>query len=153
MTPSTDEWLEPATDWHRYWASLFPVQARDVWLGFHCARICTTVPVEFRAARLDPASIKDRESYWGKMLWVWDARDKLITLRSDGFLVSPSKKPAIAACTQPVFLDFGPGFLTGLHEFEPRVARVISRKTEGDATLWGVEWMSHAKFVSLAEEW
>ena len=75
ISKDCDPWSEPESEWHRGWKQLFPAQMQEVVVGAHRADVLTNRGViEFQHSTISPQEIKERESFYGKMVWVVDAR-------------------------------------------------------------------------------
>lgn len=111
-----DIWAEPDTEWHRDWQSIVPIERREVVIGKHRADVIALdgTVIELQHSYLPPDQIKARENHYGRMLWLFDARqawaaDRLGLRRSgpDGYRTFRWKHPrkSIGLCRRPVFLD------------------------------------------------
>lgn len=76
-----DPWWENETPWHRRWKSYFPEPLREV-VHFdqatgekHVADVKTgnAVVIEFQNSPMDPAELRSREAFYGKMTWIVNA--------------------------------------------------------------------------------
>lgn len=72
-----DSWSEGETLWHRNWKSLFPPDSREVVLGPHRAdvRLPSGTVVEFQTKALSPEEFAERETFYGPMVWVFNAEE------------------------------------------------------------------------------
>jgi hypothetical protein len=68
--------------------------------------------VELQHSSINVDTIREREAFYGDMVWIFDARAafaerRLSFTKRDGFWTFRWKHPrkAIAACTKPVYLD------------------------------------------------
>lgn len=73
-----DSWYESETDWHLYWKSLFPTKCVEVTIKrdgqWHRADVLSNgVVMEFQHSPISPVTVRDREMFYGNMLWVFDA--------------------------------------------------------------------------------
>lgn len=69
-----DPWSEPETEWHKQWKNHFPPEWQEVVLDLHRADVKTPKGViEFQNSPINPAEIKERESFYGKMIWIVNA--------------------------------------------------------------------------------
>lgn len=76
---SCDVWWEPETAWHREWKEYFPLEWREFIRQApngekHIADIQTPSGrvVEFQHSFLNPDERRDREAFYGNMIWVVD---------------------------------------------------------------------------------
>lgn len=73
-TKDCDHWSEPESEWHRQWKNRFPAEWQEQRIGNHRADVLTPKGViEFQRSAIKPAEIRERESFYGKMVWVLDA--------------------------------------------------------------------------------
>ncbi len=119
-----DPWSEPETEWHREWKSNFPPECQEVVIGNHRADVCVGgVVVEFQHSPISAEEIREREAFYGNMMWVVDAsafglnldlRRKLGTALSDTYRTFRWKWPrrSWGAAFRPLYLDFGAGLTT-----------------------------------------
>jgi competence protein CoiA len=143
-----DRWAEPMTQWHVDWQDHFPLDACEVTIGDHRADVLspTGIVIEFQHSALSADEIRERESHYGQMLWVFDAigayNDDRLNLRKrpaiqprgapirrvespygpdDNYRSFRWKYPrrSILACRRPVFLDLGDGNLLELKKMHP----------------------------------
>jgi len=71
LTKDCDPWYEPESVWHRQWKEHFPENWREVVIGKHRADIKTPHGVvEFQASSIGSTEVKERENFYGKMIWV-----------------------------------------------------------------------------------
>jgi hypothetical protein len=88
-----DPWSEPMTAWRLYWQSCFPAGMCEVTVGPHRADV--RVPggvIEFRHNSLSADEIREREDFYGSMVWVVDAVEPY---RSDRLNLRRKFKPRI----------------------------------------------------------
>ena len=115
-----DEWSEPDSGWHRGWQNLFPGNRREVVIGRHRADVVTPdgLVVELQHSSLSTYEIAERETFYGRMVWVFDAAeayesDRLNIRRPAGKTYQTFRwkhpRKSIAACRRPAFLDLGDG--------------------------------------------
>lgn len=112
-----DSWSEPDTDWHRSWQNIVPIHRREVVMGNHRADIVATdgTVIELQHSHLPPAQIQAREAHYGRMVWVFDARDAVkadrlnLRRKPDGYTTFRWKHPrkSIVLCRRRVILDVG----------------------------------------------
>ena len=76
-----DPWKEHETDWHSKWKAFFPDDWQEIILERdgekHIADIKTTnnIVIEFQHSSISKSTIRTRENFYGKMVWVVDARE------------------------------------------------------------------------------
>jgi hypothetical protein len=72
-----DPWHESETDWHLWWKSKAPRDWIEVSLGPHRADVRRDdgLVLEFQHSHIDPATIREREGFYGLMAWLVDLRD------------------------------------------------------------------------------
>ena len=72
-----DTWKEPETEWHRAWKERFPKEWREIVIENHRADVKTLhgLVMEFQNSPISPAVIREREEFYGYMLWVVNAAD------------------------------------------------------------------------------
>jgi hypothetical protein len=69
-----DSWGEPESQWHLGWKARFPAEWQEVVMGPHRADVRTPRGViEFQKSAISAAEIREREQFYGKMIWVVDA--------------------------------------------------------------------------------
>ncbi len=71
-----DSWSEPESAWHRAWKERFPEECREVVMGPHRAdvRLADGLVIEIQHSFLPESEILERENFYGRMVWVVDAR-------------------------------------------------------------------------------
>ena len=77
-----DPWQESETDWHRYWKDAFPIACQEVvhvadrTHEKHIADVKTPggMVVEVQHSPIGEDEARSRESFYGKMIWIVDAR-------------------------------------------------------------------------------
>ncbi len=115
-----DLWGEHETAWHLYWKMQFPQDQVEVSLtrdGIrHRADILLSSGwvIELQHSPISVAEILDREQFYGKMMWLFDARepyqnDRILLRKKDSYYTFRWKQPRkhIGAAQQMVFLDLG----------------------------------------------
>jgi Competence protein CoiA-like family len=132
-----DTWAEPDNAWHLAWQAWAPPERTEVTIGNHRADIITPDGrvVEIQHSPISVAEIQERERHYGRMAWIFDARqafgdDRLmVNPRADwaGFRWKHPRK-SISACARPVFLD-----LDGVRLLRVRKLRL----EDGRCTGWG----------------
>lgn len=69
-----DNWGEPESQWHLGWKARFPVEWQEVVMGPHRADVrAPRGVIEFQKSAISAAEIREREQFYGKMIWVVDA--------------------------------------------------------------------------------
>lgn len=71
-----DPWSEGETAWHRDWKACVPVENQEVTIGPHRADIvlANRCVVELQHSPISPAVIREREEFYGNMVWLFDGR-------------------------------------------------------------------------------
>lgn len=78
-----DPWSEPESEWHRRWKSMFPTDWQEKTLGPHRADVVTPKGViEFQRSSISSEEIREREAFYGHMIWVIDANRFQLELES-----------------------------------------------------------------------
>lgn len=72
-----DHFSEPMTAWHKAWQETVPENCREVVIGPHRADILSPlgVVVELQHSSISVDEIREREEFYGQMVWVFDVRD------------------------------------------------------------------------------
>lgn len=71
-----DPWSEPESGWHIAWKNQFPSEWQERVIGPHRADVATPKGViEFQKSSISTKEIREREAFYGRMLWVIDALD------------------------------------------------------------------------------
>lgn len=105
-----DPFSEPMTAWHRDWQDVVPEACREVVLGPHRADIVSPlgVVVELQHSSIAVEEIQERETFYGSMLWVFDASDAYAAAarraydeRRAGFLEAIMSNHPAANCGRP----------------------------------------------------
>ena len=67
-----DSWYEPETVWHREMKNYFPKQNQEITMQNHRADVKTDtgVVVEFQNSSISTEEIKEREAFYGRMVWL-----------------------------------------------------------------------------------
>ena len=114
-TRDCDPWSEPESQWHLGWKGLFPPDWQEVVMGSHRADVRTPLCViEFQKSAISVEEIREREQFYGQMIWVVEASNWWLT-EYDSF---EKKLPAGMArwlwprktweyALAPIFLDVG----------------------------------------------
>jgi competence protein CoiA len=120
--PNCDPWHEE-TEWHRWWKSRWPAQCVEQTIARegvrHRADVKTPrMVVEFQHSPISHDEIQERERFYGRMAWVFDARsaydgERLGIVSRDTHIVFRWKQArrSIASCKRPVFLNHYKGHL------------------------------------------
>jgi hypothetical protein len=127
-----DTWAEPETPWHSTWKNIFLPEEQEVVVKNHRADIKTShCVVELQHSSISVDEIREREDFYGNMIWVFDCRKQY---RKDQILHEPQTKhkekgifiqevwwrwsnPSILACTKPILLHLKKGFLLNIYGF------------------------------------
>lgn len=120
-----DDWAERDTAWHRTWQETVPVAWREVVVSNHRADIIASngTFVELQHSSISADEIRERERFYGRMIWIFDAidayqEDRLDIRRRSGksYVTFRWKHPrkTLGACRRPVLLDLGNGQLLSL---------------------------------------
>ena len=136
-TLDCDTFAEAITQWHVDWQTRYPRHMREVVIGAHRADVLLPngCAIEFQHSSLSVDEIREREDYYGSMLWVFDTvdayeNDRLNLRRKRAGHESQSdrsyrsfrwKHPrrSLLHCRRPVFLDLGGGNLLELKRLYP----------------------------------
>ncbi|HEU5087968.1 MAG TPA: competence protein CoiA family protein [Roseiflexaceae bacterium] len=115
-----DTWSEAESKWHRAWKAHWPMRLVEVSMQRdgvrHRADIVgrAGVVLELQHSSITPVEIAAREAFYGRMVWVFDARDvwdgdRFLPRNRGSHITFRWKQPRkhIAACKQMVVLDFG----------------------------------------------
>jgi len=72
-----DPWSEPETPWHREWKSHAPQHRQEVVIGRHRADVVAPngVVVEIQHSNIAGGEVRERERFYKRMLWIFDARE------------------------------------------------------------------------------
>jgi len=124
-----DPWSEGMTQWHLDWQERFPKECREVTIErdgvVHRAdvRLSNGLVIEFQHSPISPQEMREREEFYGNMIWVFDARKYQLVNITDSYIkVNRIKSDEIKTETRifewkhphksrlraekPVFLDF-----------------------------------------------
>src|ERR1043166_1136327 len=68
-------WSEPESEWHLGWKRLFPPECCEVVMGPHRADILTPqgIVVELQSRSISPEVAREREEFYGNMIWLFRA--------------------------------------------------------------------------------
>ena len=76
LTAECDPWSEPESQWHLNWKARFPEQYQEVVVGPHRADVKGPVAVlEVQKSQIAPEMIREREEFYGEMLWMLKGED------------------------------------------------------------------------------
>jgi competence protein CoiA len=124
--PDCDPWWEPESAWHRAWKARVRPECRECPIGPHRAdiRLPTGVVIELQASPLAPAAIREREGFYGRMLWLWRAgafAERLRFRQRDGFVSFrwERPRPTLYAIRRPLFWDLEDGTLFHVKRLYP----------------------------------
>ena len=115
-----DPWSEHESEWHIGWKSIFPKEQTEVVIGPHRADIVTEskTVVELQHSSISTVEIREREQFYGNMVWIFDAS---LFLKNIDFIckgwsvdnyhtyVYTWKRPrkSISVCKNKLFFDLG----------------------------------------------
>lgn len=121
-----DSWHNGETDWHLEWKELYPENEREIVIKkdgkIHRADILRKniwydnefkdVVIEFQNSPISFEEIKEREEFYGNMVWVLNGNtlvNMVLTKFYDGGVNFKWKyfNPRWLAITKPLFIDFG----------------------------------------------
>lgn len=105
-----DSWSESIGPWHVSWQDLVLPEFMEVIRGNHRADIIgnNNIVVELQHSSISSDDIRERESFYGDMVWLFDATFRFSYLVSGGLVFfSLGKTKHINECKKKVFLDFG----------------------------------------------
>jgi competence protein CoiA len=118
-----DPWSDGETEWHRNWKLEVPLQQREVCIGNHRADILTQgeYVVELQHSSISSDEIVERENFYQRMCWVFDATEAyrkerlLIRFPNPGKTYAPGyrtfrwkhAKVSITTARKIVYLDLG----------------------------------------------
>jgi competence CoiA-like predicted nuclease len=119
-----DDWSEYETEWHIGWKSAFPKENVEALIlknnKYHRADVLGSdgTVIEFQHSPINQITISIRESFYDKMIWVFD-----VTERRDGFHREDFQffsgeyqdligfkfnhgRPSYLFCTRPLYFDY-----------------------------------------------
>jgi len=107
-----DHWSEPETEWHKAMKELFPPNCREVIIPPHRADVRTAkhLVVEFQHSPISPGEIREREDFYGRLVWVVDARTwhvEMLHIEKSLIWANRRAHPAWMSAECPVILDIG----------------------------------------------
>lgn len=125
-----DAWAEPETEWHCAYKRTVPPAQREVTMGAHRADLVSHdgFVVELQHSSLPVEDIQAREKHYGKMLWLFDAREayyrRRLLLRArpgTDYVTFRWKQPrrSVAFCEKRVLLDLGLGLILSVRKVHP----------------------------------
>jgi hypothetical protein len=111
-----DSWAEGETEWHLGWKRSVCEAACEVVVGDHRADIRTLdgLVVELQHSPIDGALIAERETFYGSMVWLFDAQNfELALYPSAAELTFVWRRPrrSLLAVAKPMYWDLGHGFV------------------------------------------
>lgn len=76
LTAECDPWSEPESQWHLNWKARFPEAYQEVVVGPHRADVKGPAAVlEVQKSQIAPEMIREREEFYGEMLWMLKGDD------------------------------------------------------------------------------
>lgn len=121
-----DPWYESETPWHWDWKQLAPPERCEIPFNGHRADIVGKdgVVIELQHTSISPSEIREREQFYGAMMWLFDAtgcRDRIDFRDRGNYYTFRWRWPRlhIAYTTCPTFLDLGDGWLFDLRKMYP----------------------------------
>lgn len=118
-----DAWAEGESDWHQQWKEHAPQERCEVVMENHRADIVSAdgLIIELQHSPIDVRVIREREVFYRKMIWLFDARSYIdrIVERHSGYFVWRHARLSILSCSCPVYLDTGYGDLIAIHDVLP----------------------------------
>jgi len=109
-----DRWYEGESQWHLQWKRRVPAAQCEVVMGPHRADIVsiTGLVTELQHGSLSPEDTRDREVFYGDMLWIVDAadfEDNLDFRYHDGYMSFRWRWPRkwMFSITRRLIFDFG----------------------------------------------
>lgn len=148
-----DPWAEGESEWHLGWKRRVRHDCCEVVKGRHRADIVGNggLVVELQHSAIDPATIREREIFYGRMVWVFDAEQfasniefRATTKGYETFRWRHARKSQ-AECKSPMFWDFGPDW-EGWIDNDQRLFQVKKLGDESPVGGWGV-WVSESAFL------
>lgn len=111
-----DGWAEGETEWHRAWKQQVHDEATEVVLGDHRADIRTQegVVIELQHSPLDARRIAEREAFYDRLVWLFDARSFALRFYPRGAQVDfawTRPKKSLFSVRKPLYWDLGHGFV------------------------------------------
>jgi len=109
-TDDCDNWSESIGPWHLAWQDLVMPEFVEVTIGPHRADILgdDDVVIELQHSPIRPDDVEGRETFYGQMVWLFDATHRFSAVRSgDRVFFSFGRTKHIESCKKPILLDFG----------------------------------------------
>lgn len=117
-----DPWSESETAWHAEWKGRFPPECVEVAIrkdgGRHRADVrdpSSEVVIEFQHSSIGMADVAARESFYDRMIWVFDVREaraaERLRVGKSGRFWWSYRRRTLDYVTRPLFLDAGKGLL------------------------------------------
>jgi hypothetical protein len=127
---------EPETEWHLDWKSRFPIECQEVSIENHRADVKGPLAVlEVQHSSISLTAIREREEFYGEMLWVLDAVRFGGTGFADDIAISyegkgryfyrwkrKGPKRSFADATKPIILDLPGGLFQLSHSTRHQAA-------------------------------
>jgi hypothetical protein len=106
-----DPWQEPETEWHRHWKQFASEDRVEVVRGGHRADLISPdgAVVELQHSPISPEEIREREEFYGRMIWLLDGSafpgSFRVTLdeKKTTFVWSPPR-PSWLTAAAPIFI-------------------------------------------------
>lgn len=109
-----DDFKESESEWHRTWKEYFQEANREVLIkkygNTHYADIKTDygLVIECQNSSISFQKIRERESFYGEMIWIFNCQDSVDRIEKKGYSISWfAPKRNFTYCRKPVYLDFG----------------------------------------------
>lgn len=131
-----DPWHEPEGAWHLGWKRLAPKGCTEVTMAPHRAdiRLPDGLVIELQASSIDGVEIREREQFYGRMIWLLDGRKWYAGFRF-GFALGRERR--CDSCEKVMFRG---------HEYTRGGCKVCGGTREViDRTLGDRYWWTHRK--------
>lgn len=124
-----EKWNKGETDWHLHWKSLFPKEWTEVTIkkDGEVHRADVQLPsgrvLEFQHSSISPKEIKEREEFYGDMVWIFDVRNcDICTFDFEDENIIHWSHPQKSKLTtkQPIFLEIGRDKMLYLYKIDVR---------------------------------
>lgn len=108
-----DTWSEGESEWHINWKNCFHPSHLEIKKGNHRADVYNDyrgLVIELQHSSISSSEIQEREQFYKKMIWIFDARYYELEIRpKNNYVTFRWKHPrkSIWACKCPVFFDLG----------------------------------------------
>jgi hypothetical protein len=111
--------IKPETEWHREWKSYFTSENCEVVIKKNGVKkiadfVFNNIVFEFQHSPISPKEIKLRESFYGNMIWIFDAIEpysygRLLIRPKENYVTFRWKhaKRTLGFCSKRIFLDIG----------------------------------------------